>query len=107
MERRDGLTRIVIRRHADGDEHDIAFDEEAYDLNLSPGYEYATTRTRFSYNSMTTPSEVYDYDMETRERALRKRQEVPSGHNPEDYLTRRLFATATHGQKMPGSPAPP
>lgn len=103
MERRDGLTRIVIRRHADGGEHDIAFDEEAYDLNLSPGYEYATTRTRFSYNSMTTPSEVYDYDMETRERVFRKRQEVPSGHNPDDYVTRRIFATASDGEKVPVS----
>src|SRR5690606_8600012 len=62
LERRDGLARIVIRRIEDGAEHEISFAEEAYDLNLSRGYEYATTRTRFSYNSMTTPAEVYDYD---------------------------------------------
>lgn len=103
LERRDGLSRIVVRRLADGAEHEIAFDEEAYDLNLAAGYEYATVRTRFSYNSMTTPSEVYDYDMETRERTLRKRQEVPSGHNPADYVTRRIFATASDGETVPVS----
>lgn len=101
MERRDGLQRIVIRRLADGSEHEIAFDEEAYDLNLAPGYEYDTATTRFSYNSMTTPSEVHDYDMETRARVLRKRQEVPSGHNPADYVTRRIFATAADGERVP------
>ena len=103
MERRDGLTRIVIRRFADGAEHDISFDEEAYDLNLSPGYEYETAGTRFSYNSMTTPGEVYDYDMESRARTLRKRQEVPSGHNPADYVTRRIFAAAVDGERVPVS----
>ncbi len=103
LERRDGLSRIVIRRLGDGAEHEISFDEEAYDLNLSSGYEYDTTRTRFSYNSMTTPAEVYDYDMESRERTLRKRQEVPSGHNPADYVTRRIFATAPDGELVPVS----
>ena len=103
LERRDGLSRIVIRRLDDDTEHEIGFDEEAYDLNLSSGYEYDTTRTRFSYNSMTTPVEVYDYDMRSRERTLRKRQEVPSGHNPADYVTRRIFAPASDGQLVPVS----
>jgi oligopeptidase B len=56
---------------------------------------------RFSYSSMTTPTEVYDYDMRTRERVLRKRQEVPSGHDPARYVTRRLFATAPDGEEVP------
>ena len=58
---------------------------------------------RFSYSSMTTPAEVYDYDLETRERVLRKRQEVPSGHDPADYVTRRIFATAADGEQVPVS----
>jgi oligopeptidase B len=103
LERRDGLARIVIRALASGAEHEISFDEEAYDLNLSSGYEYDTARTRFSYNSMTTPSEVYDYDMGTQEKTFRKRQEVPSGHNPADYVTRRIFATAQDGERVPVS----
>jgi oligopeptidase B len=52
---------------------------------------------------MTTPAEVYDYDMESRERVLRKRQEVPSGHNPEDYVTRRVHAPAPDGETVPVS----
>ena len=103
MERREGLTRIIIRRLADGGEHEISFDEEAYDLGLSAGYEYNTTGTRFTYNSMTTPRETYDYDMESGERVFRKRQEVPSGHNPADYVTRRVFATASDSAKVPVS----
>ena len=42
---------------------------------------------------MTTPSEVYDYDMASRTRSLRKRQEIPSGHDPADYVTTRIMAT--------------
>ncbi|ABS62467.1 Oligopeptidase B [Parvibaculum lavamentivorans DS-1] len=101
LERRDGLPRIAVRRLADGAEHEIGFDEEAYDLNMGAGYEYDTTRLRFSYSSMTTPAEVYDYDVETRERTFRKRQEVPSGHNPADYETRRIFARASDGEMVP------
>ncbi|MDO8289781.1 MAG: S9 family peptidase [Parvibaculum sp.] len=103
MERRDGLTRIVVRQLADGAEHEISFDEDAYDLSLAAGYEYDTTLTRFTYNSMTTPRETYDYDMATRERTFRKRQEVPSGHNAADFVTRRIFATAADGVKVPVS----
>jgi oligopeptidase B len=101
LERENGLPRIVIRRFADGAEHEIAFDEEAYSLGMSAGYEYDTTMLRFSYSSMTTPAQVYDYDMETRARVLRKTQEVPSGHNAADYVTRRIEAPAADGEMVP------
>ena len=101
LEREDSLPRIVVTRFADGDEHAIAFDEEAYALGLSSGLEYDTSRIRFTYSSMTTPAETYDYDMEARERTLRKRQEVPSGHDPKNYVTRRLFAPASDGELVP------
>jgi len=50
---------------------------------------------------MTTPGEVWDYDLNTRARTLRKRQEVPSGHDPANYVTRRLFATSPDGESVP------
>ncbi len=103
LEREDGLPRIVITRFSDGTEHSIAFDEEAYSLGMSGGYEFDTTMLRFTYSSMTTPAEVYDYDMTARTRTLRKRQEIPSGHNPSDYVTRRLFAPAKDGELVPVS----
>ena len=103
LEREESLPRIVIRRLRDGAEHTIAFDEEAYALGLSAGFEYDTTTLRFSYSSMTTPAQVFDYDMETRERRLRKSQEIPSGHDPADYVTRRMFAPARDGELVPVS----
>jgi len=101
LERADGLPRIVVRRLKDGDEHSIAFDEEAYSLGMVGGYEFNTDELRFSYSSMTTPSEVWDYDMRTRARELKKRQEVPSGHDPADYVTRRIQAPAHDGETVP------
>jgi oligopeptidase B len=103
LEREDGLPRIVVRRFADGVEHAVAFDEEAYSLGVSSGYEFDTTTVRFTYSSMTTPAQVFDYDMEARTRTLRKTQEVPSGHNPADYVTRRLLAPAADGESVPVS----
>lgn len=103
MEREEGLPRIVIRRWEDGREHSIAFDEEAYSLGVVGGYEFDTNQLRFNYSSMTTPAQVYDYDMASRERVLRKTQEVPSGHDPADYVTRRVFAPAEDGETVPVS----
>ena len=103
LERAGGLPRIVIRRLADGGEHSIGFDEEAYSLGLMGGYEFDTDALRFSYSSMTTPAKVFDYDMETRERTLRKTQEVPSGHDPANYVTRRIMAKAGDGEEVPVS----
>ncbi len=101
LERENGLPRIVIRERASGAEHAIAFDEEAYSLGMSAGYEHATTMLRFTYSSMTTPAEVYDYDMTARTRVLRKRQEVPSGHDPARYVTLRIYAPAAAGETVP------
>ncbi len=101
LEREEGLPQIIIRRFADGAEHAIAFDEEAYSLGISAGFEYDTTALRFTYSSMTTPAQVFDYDMEAETRTLRKTQEVPSGHDPANYVTRRLYAPAPDGELVP------
>ena len=103
LERRDGLPRIMIRDRTTGEEHAIAFAEEAYSLGLSGSAEYDSDVIRFSYSSMTTPSQLYDYDMATRQRTLLKTQEVPSGHNAADYVTRRVFAQAHDGAEVPVS----
>ncbi len=64
-------------------------------------YEFDTHWMRFTYSSMTTPAETFDYNMRERTKILRKRQTVPSGHNPGDYVTKRIFATAHDGQQVP------
>lgn len=101
LERSAGLPRIVVRHLASSGEHAIAFAEEAYSLGLEERLEYETTTLRFNYSSMTTPWETYDYDLATRERVLRKRQSVPSGHDPSQYVTRRLYAIAADGAEIP------
>lgn len=103
LERFEGLPRIVVRELATGEEHSIAFDEEAYSLGMSDGLEFDTNTVRFSYSSMTTPTQVFDYDLVGRTRTLRKTQEVPSGHDADDYRTRRIFALAEDGEKVPVS----
>jgi oligopeptidase B len=101
MERANALPRIVVRNLADGEEHEIAFEEEAYALGLDGGMEYAVDMMRFSYESPSTPEETFDYDMASRERTLIKRQEIPSGHDASDYVVRRLMAPARDGEMIP------
>jgi len=105
LERQNGLPRIVITQldiqRIIVDAHTVAFDEEAFNLALMPGYEFNTKLLRFSYASPTTPQKIFDYDMKTRARDCRKTQDVPSGHNPADYITRRLMAPAQDGAKIP------
>jgi oligopeptidase B len=103
LERANALPAIIIRDLASKEEHAIAFDEAAYSLDTMGSYEFDSTNLRFSYSSMTTPSEVYDYDMKSRARTLRKRQEIPSGHKPSDYVTTRIMATSHDGAQVPVS----
>ncbi len=101
MLRENSLPKLVIRALSSGEEHAIHFEEEAYSLSLDPGLEFDTDVLRFVYSSMTTPDETYDYDMVSCTRVLRKRQEIPSGHDPKNYVTRRLFAQARDGESVP------
>ena len=68
LERRDALPHIVIRSFATGAETAVSFPEDAYSLGLGEVAEQDTAVMRFTYSSMTTPTETYDYDMETGER---------------------------------------
>ncbi len=103
LERENSLPRIVITHFATGRDDVIAFEEEAYYLGLESMLEYGTDTIRFSYSSMTTPEEIWDYDVAQHTRVLRKRQIVPSGHDPSQYVTRRLYATARDGAEVPVS----
>ncbi len=103
-ERVNGLAKIVITELNNellNKEHDIEFHEEAYELNIIPGYESHTNELRFSYSSMTTPTQIFDYDMKTRNRVLKKQQEVPSGHDEINYVTRRLLAKTNDNEEVP------
>ncbi|HEV3044230.1 MAG TPA: S9 family peptidase [Roseiarcus sp.] len=101
LEREDGLPRIVIHELESGKEHSVAFDAEAYSLAFENVFEFDQSVMRFSFSSMATPREIYDYDMATRERVLRKRQMAPKGFHSSDYVTRRVFAAAADGESVP------
>ena len=101
LERKDGLKRIILRHLESNAETAIDFDEAAYDLSLYSGFEYDTHSLRFGYSSMTTPAQVFDFNMDTAERRLLKTQEVPSGHEISDYITERVFAKADDGVRVP------
>ena len=99
-ERSDAVPKIVVSTY-DGASHEIAFDEPAFTLGLSTGFEYDTKTVRFAYESPSTPQQVFDYDMESRDRTLLKTQEVPSGHDPSLYVVERIDAVAEDGAKIP------
>ncbi|MEM8749381.1 MAG: S9 family peptidase [Pseudomonadota bacterium] len=101
QERSDALPRIVARELKTGDEHTIAFEEEAYSLGIQSGYEFVSDVMRFSYSSPSTPAQIWEYNLVTRERVLLKEQEIPSGHDASNYVVRRLYAPAADGETIP------
>ena len=101
LERENALPRIVIQQRDSHKEYAITFDEAAYSLGLGEGFEFDSHMLRFDYASPTTPDQEYDYDMASRTRTLLKTQEVPSGHNPDDYIAERVEAIARDGEKIP------
>lgn len=101
LELADALPRIVIRDLSSGTEESLSFDEEAYSLGLGSGYEQDSTTLRFTYSSMSTPNRVYDLDLVTHERVLRKEQVIPSGHDPSQYTVNRTHARSHDGELVP------
>ncbi len=101
QERSMGLRQLRIIDQGSGEEHYLAFDEEAYTANISVNAEMSSTILRYNYTSLTTPNSTYDYDMVNRSSTLVKQQEVLGGFDPADYETRRLYAPARDGVKVP------
>ena len=100
-ERKNGLLQLRIRNIHTNSEHYVDFGEPAYTAYAGSNPEYNSANLRYIYTSLTTPSSVYDYDMEGRSKELKKRQEVVGGYNPEEYVTERSYATARDGVKVP------
>ena len=102
FERSEGVRHIRVRRLSDGDEHMIEQPEEVSTASGGSA-EFDTNVMRYGYTSMVTPSSVFDYDMDTRERVLLKQQPVLGGYDPSLYATERLWATAEDGTRVPMS----
>jgi oligopeptidase B len=98
--RRDGLTTATV--HPDGaDPYDLSFQESVYRVTADVNLEYDTAVLRFRYQSLVTPPTVYDQDLATGDRILRKQVPVLGGYDPEAYATTREWATAGDGTRIP------
>ncbi len=99
-ERISGLTQLRIRPWK-GEEHYIAFDEEAFVAGVGINLEFDTPLLRLGYQSMTTPPTVYDYHMKEQTFDLLKEQEVLGGFDKHNYHAERMFAPSIGGEKIP------
>ena len=103
QERQGGLRTMRVTDLRTAGAHYIAFPEPAYGVDLSLNPEYRTPLLRFTYSSLVTPNSVYDYDMATRTRELKKRDEVLGGYDPSAYAVERLMVPARDGALVPVS----
>jgi oligopeptidase B len=81
--------------------HRIEFAEPAYNASIGENPEFGASHVRFQYESFVTPRSVFDYDVRTRERVLRKQQPVLGGYDPAQYVIERLHTTASDGTRVP------
>ena len=99
----NGLQQIEIIDFKTNKRHRVEFPEPVYSAGLSANREFNTTALRYGYQSLVTPSSVFDYDMNTRKATLMKQTEVPGGFDKANYKSERVFATASDGTKIPMS----
>ncbi len=103
-ERKNGLVQLrVIPWSQPEEEYYVSFDEPAFLVHISTNEELGTAILRFGYSSLTTPLSIYDYDMASKRRELKKRQPVLGDFDHEEYTSERIFADGRDGTKIPVS----
>jgi oligopeptidase B len=98
-ERGDAQTRIHVLG-GNGDFY-VALPDSISTVRPTDNYQFDTDVLRFTYTSFVSPPAVYDYDLKTRTRVLKKQTEVLGGFDPTRYATARVWATATDGKRIP------
>ncbi|MCM2256615.1 MAG: S9 family peptidase [Vicinamibacteria bacterium] len=101
QEREAGLPQLRVIELATGAAHRVEMPEPVYDAFPVNNRVFDTAVLRFSYQSLVTPASVFDYDMTSRVRTLRKQQPVLGGYDAARYVSERLFATAGDGTRVP------
>ncbi len=101
LERSEGRLRVRVLPRIGGEDHTVDFEEEAYRVSFDENHEYESGLVRLSYESLATPSSTYDYNMDSRELTLLKREDVLGGFDPGHYRTERLNAPARDGAMVP------
>ncbi|HPE75777.1 MAG TPA: S9 family peptidase [Draconibacterium sp.] len=99
-ERKEGISQLRIMPWS-GDEYYIDFDEEVYAVYPNVNMEFDSDNYRYSYTSLTTPNSIFDFNVVSKKRTLMKQTEVLGGFNKNDYETKRIYATAMDGTKIP------
>lgn len=106
-ERENGLQTMRVQNFNTGETFPITFDEAVYSYSIGGGllanHDYNATKLRFSYESLVTPPTVYDYDMVSRTKEMRKQKEVLGGYDPSEYQSERVMAKVTDGTRVPVS----
>ena len=101
-ERKNGLNKIKIVRWDTSESHYLPFNSETYTSYVGTNPDFDSEILRYGYNSLTTPSSVIDYNMRTKDKEIKKEQEVLGGKfNKENYRSERVWATARDGVKVP------
>ncbi|MBW4474153.1 MAG: S9 family peptidase [Stenomitos rutilans HA7619-LM2] len=100
-EREAGLPTVRVRQLASGKEHYIQFPDPTYGVDEGSNPEFNTDTLRFNYSSLVTPRSVFDYNLETQARELKKETPVLGGYDRTQYASERLMATATDGTQIP------
>ena len=97
-ERHNGLSRLRIMTWDNNNEHYISFDDPTYAAWISANPEFNSTQLRFGYSSLTTPTSIYDYDLNTKEKTLKKQDEVLGGtFDSQNYLSERIMVPSRDG----------
>jgi oligopeptidase B len=100
-ERTNGLNLIRIKKWDGKEDYYLPFGEETYSAYVFANPDFDTEVIRYGYNSMTTPSSVIDFNMISKEKEIKKEQEVLGGKfNKENYTSERVWATARDGKKV-------
>lgn len=99
----NGLEQLEVIDFKTHKRNRIKFPEPVYSAGLTSNREFNTSVVRYSYNSLVTPTSIFDYDMNTGQSTLKKQTEVPGGFDRNNYKAERLFATAADGTKIPMS----
>ncbi len=99
----DALGKLILRNPKSNNEEEIIFSDEKV---IVPGISLVqrdrdTDFVYLSYSSPKTPGRTYLYNLKTKEKKLVKEQEIPSGHNPNEYVVERIECPSHDGRMVP------
>lgn len=101
-ERSNGLNKIQIQRWDGAQKYYLPFQSETYTAYTSQNPEFDTKILRYGYNALDTPASIIDFNMETKEKEVKKEVEVLGGKfDKNNYESKRVWATAADGTKIP------